>query len=109
MARDTYQSALDAVYACAAACDHCAAACLGEPDPATMEACIRLDVDCAELCRTTAGFLARDSDQLSRICAACADICEACGKECDKFEHEHCKQCARACRDCGEQCRRLAA
>jgi hypothetical protein len=109
MAHEEFRSCIDACYACAAACDHCASACLSESDPGSMANCIKLDIDCAEICRLAAGYMARGSAQARRICAVCAEICEACAAECDKFTHDHCRECAQACRRCAEECRRMAA
>jgi hypothetical protein len=109
MAHEEYGSRIDACYACAATCDHCAAACLNESDPKPMAECIRLDVDCAEICRLAAGYMARGSSQSALICRTCAEICDACGAECERHDHDHCKECAEACRRCAEECRRMAA
>jgi hypothetical protein len=104
-----YQSCIDACNACADACDHCATACLAEPDVKMMAECIRLDLDCASICRLAAGSMARGSDFAHALCALCADVCEACGAECARHQHDHCQQCAQACRRCAEECRRMAA
>lgn len=109
MPREIHQACLDACNTCAAACNHCAASCLDEPDVKAMAACIALDVDCAALCRTVAGFLARDSPFASPLCTLCAQVCEACGQECGRHPMDHCRQCAEACRRCAEACRSMAA
>lgn len=108
MSHAEYQSCITACCNCATACDHCAIACLQEPDPKPMARCIALDIDCAEICRTAAAFMARGSEFAKAICALCAEICEACGNECAKHQHEHCQACAEACRRCAEECRRMA-
>ena len=38
---------------CVAACNYCASACLQEEDVKMMAKCISMDMDCAEICRTT--------------------------------------------------------
>src|SRR5213079_1635844 len=48
--------------ACAAACHHCAAACLREDDVKTMTRCIALDMDCAAACEFAAAAVARGSE-----------------------------------------------
>jgi hypothetical protein len=101
------QSAIEIIYACAAACDHCASACLGEEDVTMMENCIRNDLDCAIICRTTATLLARGSEHGKHILKECIEVCEKCAAECEKHDHEHCRQCAQACRKCVEACRGL--
>lgn len=97
-------SCIQACNACALACEHCAAACLGEHDVAAMAACIRLDRDCADLCRLAAAFMARDSEQTAGLCRLCAQACDACAAECARHAHAHCQQCAQACQRCAEEC-----
>lgn len=93
------------LYDCAAACNHCADACLDEDDVKKMVRCIRLDRICAETCVTTAKALSIDADQDSRgLVKYCKEICEKCAEECAKHEHQHCKDCASACRKCAEAC-----
>ena len=108
MAHREHQSCIDACNACADACDHCAVACLREDDVGMMAECIRLDIDCAAICRLCVGFMARGSDFDSRLCALCAEVCDACAAECGKHKHDHCKACAEACKRCAAECRRMA-
>ena len=108
MSHEKFQSCIDACYACATACDHCAAACLGEDDVKHMASCIRLDMDCAQICRLAASYMTRDSEFARMMCRLCADICEACGEECGKHAMDHCQRCAEACRRCAEECRKMA-
>ena len=109
MTRQQYQACIDACNQCADACDRCAAACLREDDVKMMAECIRLDMDCAAVCRLAGSLLARGSDFSSALCRTCAEVCDACGDECAKHEHGHCQECARACRRCAEECRRMVA
>jgi hypothetical protein len=108
MAQQSFQSCIDACNACAAACDHCAASCLEEKDVEAMSRCIALDIDCAQICRLAAGFMARNSELAGTLCETCAEICEACGDECERHEMQHCKDCAAACRRCADACREMA-
>lgn len=109
MIDEAYRSCIDACSACAAACEQCATACLGEDDVALLARCIRLDRDCADLCRLAAAFMARNADHAPQLCALCADICQLCADECAGHDHmEHCRLCAEACRRCAEECRRMA-
>lgn len=101
-----YQSVIAALNACAAACDHCYDACLQEQDVKMMARCIRLDRDCAEICKLTSSALARNSESAKVLLQACAEICRECGIECASHQHmEHCQQCAEACKACEEACR----
>lgn len=102
------QSCIDACNACADACDTCAASCLREDDVKMMSACIALDIDCAALCRLTAGFMARGSELAGYISQTCAEVCQACADECGKHAMQHCQDCAAACRACADQCRQMA-
>ena len=99
---------MEACNLCADACDYCASACLHEPEIKMMSRCITLDMDSAQLCRVTASWLARTSENSAFICGLCADICEMCAEECERHDMEHCRQCAEACRRCAQECRRIA-
>lgn len=93
---------------CVAACNYCASACLKEDDVKMMSKCIALDMDCAEICRTTGILLARDSEHGKYMLQECAEICEACAEECGKHQHDHCQACAKACRECAAACKAAA-
>src|SRR5207247_2088546 len=109
MSHQQYQSCIDACQRCAIACDHCASACLQEPDVAMMARCIRLDIDCAEICRLASAFMGRGSELASSVCATCAEVCDACADECEKHQQDHCRRCAEACRRCAGECRAMAS
>lgn len=109
MAHVLHQPFLDAVDACAAACNHCAGACLQEPDPAPMAACIALDIDCAALCQLTAATVARGGVSAKVLAKACGEVCTACAAECERHPMDHCQRCAAACTRCADACREFAA
>lgn len=109
MNNSNFQACIDACNACALACDQCAVACLGEDDVKMMARCIASDMDCAQICRLAAGYMARDSEFAMEVCRLCADICAACGEECGKHPMDHCQRCAEACRRCAEACRAMSA
>lgn len=73
-----------------------------------MARCIKLDMDCAQICRMAASYMARRSEFAQALCRLCADACQACGDECAKHQMDHCQRCAEACRRCAEECRRMA-
>ena len=105
MAHQENQSLLEALNNCAAECNHCATACLDEQDVKMLARCIKLDLDCADICQLTASYVARGSEHANHLLKECAEICEACAAECEKHTHmEHCKRCAVACRRCAEAC-----
>lgn len=99
----------DMLAGCAAACNHCSTACLGEKDVQMMATCIKLDMDCAQMCTTTAAFVARGSLHAQHLLKECAEICRQCAQECEKHAHmKHCRRCAEACRKCTETCSKIA-
>ncbi|MEO7822754.1 MAG: four-helix bundle copper-binding protein [Gemmatimonadaceae bacterium] len=70
---------------------------------------IRLLNDCAEICRTSAGFMLRGSPLHSRTCAVCAEVCRACEQSCRSMgDDQMMQQCADACRSCAESCARMS-
>ncbi len=90
---------------CAAICNYCATACLGEKEVAMLTRCISLDLDCADICKTVAGMMARGSQHASHLLGECREICLACAAECEQHSHmKHCEKCAAICRDCAELC-----
>lgn len=108
MAIDQHQACISACDTCAIACDHCASECLAGGHATEMTECIRLDLDCAALCRVASSAMARASQQAKEICALCATACDACATECERHQMEHCRQCAEACRRCAKECRAMA-
>jgi hypothetical protein len=106
---DKLQTCIDTCYSCAQSCDRCAGACLQEDDVKMMANCIALDIDCAAICRLTAGFMARSSTQSDALCPVCAQVCEACADECGQHPAQHCQDCAAMCRRCAQACREMGA
>jgi hypothetical protein len=104
---------IDALIGCSEACTACADACLSEQDIAQLAKCIRTNMDCADICGTTARVLSRqtghDANISRTLLEACAMACKTCGDECTQHAdmHEHCRICADACRDCERACRDL--
>jgi len=71
---------------------------------------IRLLLDCAEICATSANFMLRGSDLHGRTCGVCAEVCARCAEACARFGADPQMQaCADMCRRCAESCRRMAA
>ena len=70
---------------------------------------IRLMLDCAEICQTSANFMLRGSEMHIRTCAICAEICAKCAEDCDRMgDDEQMKACAQMCRTCAENCRQMS-
>lgn len=99
---------MDALNNCAAACNHCAIACLEEQDVKMLAKCIKLDLDCSDICSLTAKLLARGSEHAKHLLKECVEVCNACADECEKHAHmQHCKTCTEACRACAKACSEL--
>jgi len=71
---------------------------------------IRMLLDCAEICQTSANFMIRMSDMHGSVCGVCAEICESCAEECERFgDDKMMQECAQVCRSCAESCQEMAA
>lgn len=111
--RDALTHCIEDCMRCAGSCTSCADACLGEETVAELVRCIRLNLDCADLCEATGRVLTRqtaaDTTVLRGALEACAVACRACGAECERHaeHHEHCRLCADACRRCEQACNDL--
>jgi uncharacterized membrane protein len=107
-------AAIDAINDCAQACIADTDADLGEQDITEMVRCIRLCLDCADVCAATGGVISRpasyDAEVARPLLQACVAICNSCGDECERHAHmyAHCRVCAEACRRCERACRELA-
>ena len=106
---DEYKKCIEACYLCATACDNCAASCFDEENLEMMRECIKLDMQCANICRLAAQFMILNSGSAQDLCRLCADVCQKCGDECGKHDYDHCQDCSNACHHCAEQCRKRAA
>jgi hypothetical protein len=73
--------------------------------------CIRLNLDCADVCETAGRIASRQTEPQSEvtraILGACAEACRRCAEECERHaaHHEHCRVCAEECRRCEQACR----
>lgn len=105
---------IEACCDCAQTCTSCADACLAEQQHLQMLVrCIRLNLDCADVCDTTGRLLSRQTEpdwSTTRAqLEACAAACRSCGDECQRHAgmHQHCQVCAESCRRCEQACNRL--
>ena len=65
--------------------------------------------DCILVCKTSAEFLSRKSENHTRSCAFCAGICKICAKSCESMsEDKQMKACAEECRRCAASCEEMA-
>jgi hypothetical protein len=101
---------IEECYGCAQSCTSCADACLAEKQVAQLTQCIRLDLDCADICSAAGAIASRrtgaNEETIRRTLEACATACRLCGEECERHAkmHEHCRICADACRRCERSC-----
>lgn len=101
-------------YDCAQSCTACADACLGEQSVQQLTQCIRLNLDCADVCAATGALATRrtgsDEEIIRLMLQACEAACRVCGEECERHagDHEHCRTCAESCRRCQQACQEAA-
>jgi hypothetical protein len=110
---DLLTAAIDALNECIDECATDTEADLGEPDVGEMVYCIRLCLNCSDVCSATVGVLRRrsvnDPNVTVPLLEACVAICRSCGDECERHAqmHAHCRVCGEVCRRCEQACREL--
>jgi Domain of Unknown Function (DUF326) len=108
--RDVLVRCIDECSACETSCTACADANLAEEDVVDLRKCIRLCLDCADVCGATGRLLTRQTEYVAATARAhvssCRELCAACAEECERHaqHHEHCRICAEECRRCEEAC-----
>jgi len=108
--RDLLAGCIDHCLACLQSCTACADADLAEDDVAEMRRCIRLCLDCADVCDATARLLSRQTEYVGETAraqvASCWELCAICARECERYadHHEHCRLCGEECRRCEQAC-----
>src|SRR3954467_10982446 len=84
--RDALLRCIDECFDCAATCTSCADACLGEKEVQELVRCVRLNLDCADMCDATGRIVTRqtapDVGVLRAAIQACVVACRACAEEC---------------------------
>lgn len=89
----------------------CADACAAEQGD--MRQCIRLCLDCADICTATMHVAARRTGDnrgvLRSMLQLCVEACEACAAECARHDHDHCRRCAAMAQECADDCRQALA
>jgi hypothetical protein len=107
---DALIDCVEQCYSCAQTCTSCADACLAEDMVQELKQCIRLNLDCADICNVTGRIATRrtgsDEEIIRRMLDTCATACRLCSEECERHakQHEHCQICAVACRQCMQAC-----
>ena len=72
---------------------------------------IRLLLDCAEICETSANFMLRGSPLHTQTCMVCSHVCTRCAEDCERLGSDDAlmRRCAEVCRQCAESCRVMAS
>ena len=102
---------IDDCFSCAQTCTSCADACLAESMVEQLRQCIRLNLDCADVCNAAGALASRrtgsNEDVLRSMIEVCQLACAKCAEECERHadHHDHCRICAQQCRECEESCR----
>jgi hypothetical protein len=94
---------------CASLCEKTEAYCKKQGGQHTEAAHIKKLEDCAKMCRTSADFMKRDSDESGKVCALCQDLCTKCADSCDQMKDPKMKECADECRKCADHCKNMAS
>ena len=111
--RDQLIQCIEVCVLCEQTCAACADACLGESDSNHLRRCIRMNLDCADVCAATHRMLSRHYEPqlalLARQLELCAAACALCAEECRRHDHEHCQVCAEMCERTEDECRQALA
>ena len=110
MTNHQMQECLQNCQQCHAICTETAQHCLQMGGKHAEADHIRLLLDCAQICQTSADFMLRGSHLHTRTCGACAEICRACAEACERIggDDTMMKKCAKVCRRCAESCHQMA-
>jgi hypothetical protein len=65
---------------------------------------VRLLLDCAAICETSAGFMSRGSSRHDELCGMCAAICRDSAESCRSFDDDDMRRCAEICERCASSC-----
>jgi hypothetical protein len=107
---DEMRRCIDNCLSCHAVCEATLSYCLAHDGAHADRDGVLLLLDCAEICRTSAGFLLRGSRLHPQTCRACATICGACADWCESVSRDPVmKQSATTCRECAQSCTEMAA
>ncbi|ABI59576.1 protein of unknown function DUF326 [Nitrosomonas eutropha C91] len=99
---------------CINACNRCHQTCLHEAMTHCLESGgkhvapdhMRLMLNCAEICQTSANFMLSNSSLSSQVCRVCAEVCDACAKSCEQVGDMD--ECINTCRECADSCHQMA-
>jgi hypothetical protein len=101
--------ATELCHECARICSETISYCLGKGGDHVAPEHIKALLDCAQICVTSAGFMARQSPSHPQLCGVCADVCKRCEESCEQFgDDAQMKRCADICRKTAESCREMS-
>ena len=101
---------------CIALCQEChevclenVTSCLEKGGQHAQPSHIRMLLDCAEICETSANFMIRGSELHTETCRACSEVCQRCADDCQRLSDDsEMKKCADVCLRCAESCAQMA-
>ncbi|MBK8020018.1 MAG: four-helix bundle copper-binding protein [Chloroflexi bacterium] len=101
---------IDNCMECHRVCVETTAHCLQMGDKHAEQSHIRLLLDCAQICQTSADFMIRGSDLHGMTCGVCAEVCQRCAQDCERLDPDDSQMqaCAAACRRCAASCAEMA-
>ncbi len=103
------QSCIQECLGCHSICLQTAVHCLQKGGEHAQADHIRLLLDCAEICQTSANFMLRGSELHTLTCDICEEVCTQCGESCEQFGGDtEMQNCAQTCRRCAESCQAMA-
>ena len=102
---------IDTCMECHSICTETAYYCLTQGGQHADAKHVRLLLDCAEICQTSADYMLRSSDLHGKTCGLCAEVCKRCAESCEKIgqNDELMKKCAEICRRCAESCKKMSS
>lgn len=69
---------------------------------------IKILMDCAQICQTSAAFMLRNSNLHGVTCRACAEVCLACAEDCAQMNDDGMMDaCIEVCRRCADSCQKM--
>jgi hypothetical protein len=111
MNQQAMQECLENCQECHAICTTTIQHCLSMGGEHAEGSHIRLLLDCAQICQTSADFMLRGSELHSFTCGTCAEVCSRCAKACERIgkNDTHMQKCAEICRRCSASCHQMSS
>lgn len=104
-----YKDCIKSCIECFIACEACLTTSLQSKEAKEMAACIQLERQCADMCKTAVSLMLHQSTHAQRLCEMCIKACQQCAQECAKHNnHAYYRHCMRACEQCAQECEKVA-